>query len=167
MEDENIHVYDENCTLIKVYLAGTENEISQQEGKKVYISKEKLSNPIITGGIIREMTTAEKIKMGILKLTDGQYLKKDELITVVKPSEFYLWDSTKKKWIYEKNREIEFLEERIGDIEISIMNVKKDMEKCKQEEQIFAVKRLQKQLDELTIEHDEKIKKYEELGGLQ
>ena len=166
MEDERIYVYAKNGNFVKSYFEGTQKEIEQQEGQKVFISNIDLGKTaIIENGAARVMTRLDRIKANEEILQEGEYIKDNEIITVERPNNFYFWDPVKKKWIYEKDREIEFLEGKIGDIEISIMNVKKDIEKCKQEVQNFAVKKLQKQLDELIIDHDEKIKKYEELGG--
>ena len=161
------YVYDKDCNLIKTYLDGTEEEIRAMEGKEVYLSEIVFINPILDNENIREMKVTEMIKAGIITLFDGQYLKNEEIITVEKPNDFYLWDSKKKKWIYQKEWEQEALENELGELQIKIDDLEQRIENFKAKNQNFAVKRLEKELAKLTVEYDSKLLKYKELGGIE
>lgn len=159
------YVYDKDCNLIKTYLDGSEEEIRTMEGQEVYLSNVVFINPILDDGSIREMKVTEMIKAGIIVLFDGQYLKNEEIITVEKPSNFHLWDSKKHKWNYDKQLEINSLEEELGNLESTLLSKYDELDKAVARKLKTLEKRLNAEIEELTALIVEKYLKLEELEG--
>ena len=157
------YVYDKDCNLIKTYLDGTEEEIRAMEGQEVYLSNVVFINPILENGIIREMKISELIKEDRIKLLDGQYLKNEEIITIEKPSNYHVWDSKKHKWNYDKQLEMNGLEDEIGNLEGTLSSKYDELDKAITRKLKTLEKRLNAEIKELTALIDEKYKKPEEL----
>ena len=158
-----IYVYDKDCNLVKTYLDGTEEEIRAMEGQEVYLSDGVFINPILENDILREMKVSELIKEGITKLSDGQYLKNEEIITVEKPSNFHLWDSKKHKWNYDKQFEINFLNNDLASLESTLLSKYDELDKAIARKLKTLEKRLNAEIKELTVLIEEKYIKLEEL----
>ena len=158
-----IYVYDKDCNLVKTYLDGTEEEIRAMEGQEVYLSDGVFINPILENDILREMKVSELIKEGITKLSDGQYLKNEEIITVEKPSNFHLWDSKKHKWNYDKQFEINFLNNDLASLESTLLSKYDELDKAIARKLKTLEKRLNAEIKELTVLIEEKFIKLEEL----
>ena len=128
---QEIYVYDESGVYLKSYHNGTKKEIEQQENQKVYLSSEYLGeNAIIENNELRAMTREEKILSQMEELKEGEYIKGKEIITVEKPDNFHIWDSKKKKWIYEKQLEIGFINSEILNKEIELNDLYDTLDKA-------------------------------------
>ena len=160
-----LYVYDKNGTFLKIYYDGKEEEVKKQEREEVFIVQERLLNPIVDEGKLREMTTSEMISEGIIKLTDGQYLKKDEIITIEKPEEFYTWDSKKHKWNYDKHLEIDGLNVELANLESVLLSKYDELDKAIFRKLKTLEKRLNAEIEGLSLLIDEKYTKLEELEG--
>ncbi len=157
------YVYDKDCNLIKTYLDGTEEEIRAMEGQEVYLSDVVFINPILDNENIREMKVTEMIKAGIIVLFDGQYLKNEEIVTVEKPNDFYSWDSKKHKWNYDKQFEINFLNNDLASLESTLLSKYDELDKAIARKLKTLEKRLNAEIKELTVLIEEKYIKLEEL----
>ena len=157
------YVYDKDCNLIKTYLDGTEEEIRAMEGQEVYLSDLVFINPILENKSIREMKIPELITEGITKLSDGQYLKNEEIITIEKPSNYHVWDSKKHKWNHDKQLEKNGLEDEIGNLEGTLSSKYDELDKAVARKLKTLEKRLNAEIEKLTALIDEKYKKLEEL----
>ena len=160
------YVYDKDCNLVKTYLDGSEEEIRTMEGQEVYLSNVVFINPILDDGNIREMTVKELVEKEIIKLQDGQYLKNEEIITIDKPSNFCVWDSKKHKWNYDRQLEINALDEEIANLESTLSSKYDELDKAVARKLKTLEKRLNVEIKDLTVMIDEKYKKFEELGGV-
>lgn len=157
------YIYDKNCNLVKTYLDGSEEEIRTMEGQEVYLSNVVFINPILENNSIREMKISELITEGITKLSDGQYLKNEEIITIEKPSNYHVWDSKKHKWNYDKQLEMNGLDDEIGNLESTLSSKYDELDKAIARKLKTLEKRSNAEIEELTALIDEKYKKLEEL----
>ena len=159
------YIYDKNGDYLRTYLDGTEEEIRRMEGQEVYLSDIVFINPILENNTIREMKISELITEGITKLSDGQYLKNEEIITVEKPSNFHLWDSKKHKWNYDKQLEINALNDELASLESTLLSKYDELDKAITRKLKTLEKRLNAEIEELLIIIEGKYIKLEELEG--
>ena len=162
--DTKKYIYDEDCNFIRVVLEGKDEEIKEQFGKNIYISDKVLFNPTIDEGDIREMRNSELINSGRIELLEGQYLEDEEIKYIEKPNKFYFWDSNKNEWVYDQEVEINSLEEELGSLELEIYNKQNELKELKENNKIFAAKKMEKENIELDKTYQEKLKRYEELA---
>ena len=162
--DTKKYIYDEDCNFIRVVLEGKDEEIKEQFGKNIYISDKVLFNPTIDEGDIREMRNSELINSGRIELLEGQYLEDEEIKYIEKPNKFYFWDSNKNEWVYDQEVEINSLEEELGSLELEIYNKQNELKELKENNKIFAAKKLEKENIELDKTYQEKLKRYNELA---
>ena len=92
-------------------------------------------------------------------LKDGELIKKNK-----KPNNFHFWDSKTNEWIYDVSLEINSLEEELGSLELEIYNKQNELKELKENNKIFAAKKLEKENIELDKTYQEKLKRYEELA---
>ena len=74
------------------------------------------------------------------------------------------WNNKKYEWIYSKELEINALEEELGSLELEIYNKQNESKELKENNKIFAAKKLEKENIELDKTYQEKLKRYEELA---
>ena len=156
--DTKKYIYDEDCNFIRVVLEGKDEEIKEQFGKNIYISDKVLFNPTIDEGDIREMRNSELINSGRIELLEGQYLEDEEIKYIEKPNKFYFWDSNKNEWVYDQKVEINSLEEELGSLELEIYNKQNESKELKENTNICAAKKLEKENIELDKTYQEKLK---------
>lgn len=164
---ENIkYIYDKNGNYIDKVFQGSDEEIKQQYSEDVYIIDIYLGEKvIIENDTIRAYTRLDKIKENLEELLEGEYIKDDEIILVEKPSNFHFWDFETNTWNYDKESEINALEEELGTLELDIYNKNTKIKELKEQGQTFAAKKLEKEVVELQKRFDEKLLRYEELEG--
>ena len=162
--DTKKYIYDEDCNFIRVVLEGKDEEIKEQFGKNIYISDKVLFNPTIDEGDIREMRNSELINSGRIELLEGQYLEDEEIKYIVKPNKFYFWDSNKNEWVYDQEVEINSLEEELGSLELEIYNKQNELKELKENNKIFAAKKMEKEIIEFEKKYHGKLKRYNELA---
>lgn len=93
------------------------------------ISATKLRNPIIDGGMIREMTREEMVENDIeVSLADGEYIENKKIKSVEKPSDLMrpLWNKDTHTWQEGMTRE-ELMTERKNKI-LKYAELKKEIE---------------------------------------
>lgn len=162
--DTKKYIYDEDCNFIRVVLEGKDEEIKEQFGKNIYISDKVLFNPTIDEGDIREMRNSELINSGRIELLEGQYLEDEEIKYIEKPNKFYFWDSNKNEWVYDQEVEINSLEEELGSLELEIYNKQNELKELKENNKIFAAKKMEKEIIEFEKKYHGKLKRYNELA---
>ena len=168
---KNVYIYDGSLKIIAVPYITTETEFLEEPKKfypdfsdSYYYSFEKLVNPVIDGNELREMKRIELVLAGKDSLQDGEYIEDEEIITVEKPNNFHFWNNKKNEWIYSKELEINALEEELGSLELEIYNKQNESKELKENNKIFAAKKLEKENIELDKTYQEKLKRYEELA---
>ena len=106
MEEFRIYLYDKNGNIIGIFLAPSQKKFEAdklkycseyREGEN-FISYSEIKNPIIENGRIREMTISEQVQAGIIILSDGQYIKDEEIKIVTKPNDWSVWDKNARLW---------------------------------------------------------------------
>lgn len=106
MEGFRIYLYDKNGNIIGIFLAPSQKKFEAdklkycseyREGEN-FISYSEIKNPIIENGRIREMTISEQVQAGIIILSDGQYIKDEEIKIVTKPNDWSVWDKNARLW---------------------------------------------------------------------
>ena len=93
------------------------------------ISATKLTNPIVDGGMIREMTREEMVENDIeVSLADGEYIENKKIKSVEKPSDLMrpLWNKDTHTWQEGMTRE-ELMTERKNKI-LKYAELKKEIE---------------------------------------
>ena len=100
------NLYDKNGNIIGIFLAPSQKKFEAdklkycseyREGEN-FISYSEIKNPIIENGRIREMTISEQVQAGIIILSDGQYIKDEEIKIVTKPNDWSVWDKNARLW---------------------------------------------------------------------
>ena len=106
MEGFRIYLYDKKGNIIGIFLAPSQTKFEAdklkycseyREGEN-FISYSEIKNPIIENGRIREMTISEQVQAGIIVLSDGQYIKDEEIKIVTKPNDWSVWDKNARLW---------------------------------------------------------------------
>ena len=106
MEGFRIYLYDKKGNIIGIFLAPSQKKFEAdklkycseyREGEN-FISYSEIKNPIIENGRIREMTISEQVQAGIIVLSDGQYIKDEEIKIVTKPNDWSIWDKKSNAW---------------------------------------------------------------------
>ena len=106
MEGFRIYLYDKKGNIIGIFLAPSQKKFEAdklkycseyREGEN-FISYSEIKNPIIENGRIREMTISEQVQAGIIVLSDGQYIKDEEIKIVTKPNDWSVWDKNARLW---------------------------------------------------------------------
>lgn len=160
------YIYNSEGILTVSVFEGTDKEIKAQYGENIYISDNYYGeNAIIENGSARAKTRIEKIMDGEDVLLDGEYIENNEIVIVEKPSNFHYWNSETNEWIYDKELEINSLEEELGTLELNIFNKQNEIEVLKKAGKNFAAKKLEKEVAELEKLFEEKLARYEELEG--
>ena len=125
------YIYNKEGILLDIKLAGTEEEFKIEFGTEIFISNLDLGEKaIIEDKNIRAMTRLDRIQANEEELQDGEYIKNDEIITIEKPDNFHVWDSKKKKWVYEKQLEIDFINSEILNKETELNNLYDTLDKA-------------------------------------
>ncbi len=159
------YIYDKDGNYLKCYFEGTPKEIEKQEKQEIHALNEYLGEKvIIENGKVRAFTRLDRIKANEDELQDGEYIEDEEIITVEKPNNFHFWNNKKNEWIYSKELEINALEEELGSLELEIYNKQNESKELKENNKIFAAKKLEKENIELDKTYQEKLKRYEELA---
>ena len=108
MEGFRVYLYDKNGNIIGIFLAPSQKKFEAdklrycseyREGEN-FISYTEIKNPVLDSktGKLREMTEVEKIKTGKTTLSDGQYIKDEEIKIVTKPNDWSVWDKDSHTW---------------------------------------------------------------------
>ena len=164
--DENGKVLKDNSGNIIKKLAGTMEEFEQEFKIKIFISEKFLGEKaIIENEKAREMTRLEKVLSGVEELQDGEYIKDNEIIMVEKPNNFHFWDSNLNKWVYDKELEINALEEEIGTLEGEISGLYDELDKATARKLKMREKQLNEEIEKLNEKIENKYKRYNELAG--
>ena len=125
------YIYDKTGTKIETYDRISEEEARLVHGNNIYISLKDLGEKaIIENETIRAMTRLDRINSKTEELQEGEYIKGKEVITVEKPDNFHIWDSKKKKWIYEKQLEIDFINSEILNKETDLNDLYDTLDKA-------------------------------------
>lgn len=93
------------------------------------ISANKLNNPIVDNGQIREMTREEMVENDIeVSLTDGEYIENKEIKIIERPADLMrpLWNKESREW-YEGMSRTELMEKR-KDLIIKYKKIKDEIE---------------------------------------
>lgn len=160
------YIYDKEGNFIAKSLNGTDEEIKQQFSNAEFILEISLGGKAkVENGSIRAYTRVDKIMEGTEQLQDGEYIKDNEIIYVQKPSKFHLWDSKKHKWNYDKQLEINSLNDELANLESTLLSKYDELDKAIARKLKTLEKRLNTEIEELTVLIDEKYKKLEELEG--
>ena len=113
MEGFRIYLYDKNGKMTGIFLAPSKKEFEvdklkycseYREGEN-FISYTEIKNPIVENGKIREMNISEQVQAGIVALSDGNYLDKENetIVTIAKPNEWSIWDKDSHDWKVDNN----------------------------------------------------------------
>ena len=107
-----------------------------QEGVHFYFD-EPLKYPIFDGTVVREMTEAELISEGLLKLQDGEILENGKVKKKEKPNEYSKWN--KETGIWEENiaDKLQFLKDERQKKQREFVLYKKELENLEQEKSEF------------------------------
>ena len=158
------YIYDNTGKRIKTKLAGTDEEFYQEFGNDIFISDEYLGElAIIDNGKIRAITRLDRVKNKDEELIEGEYIKNDKIIKVEKPDNFHIWDSKKKKWIYDKDLEINSLYEVTAEHEQSVQNLEKELKEAQENSRRALVRSLTAEIKILKEKITENYKKLDEL----
>ena len=158
------YIYDENGNLLSKKHQGTDEEFKLEFGEDVFISDEYLGElAIINNGKIRAITRLDRVKNKDEELIEGEYIKKDEIIKVEKPDNFHVWDIKKKKWIYDKDLEINSLYEITAGHEQSVQNLEKELKEAQENNRRALVRSLTTKIEILKEKITENYKKLDEL----
>ena len=124
-------------------LAVPHEEIKQQEGEKIIISDIFLGEKvIIENEIIRAYTRIERIEEKLEELNEGDFIKENEIILIVKPSNLHIWNTKTKKWELNKEEYVKFLKKEIEKEKEKIIengfeyeiNSKQVIQKCREKD---------------------------------
>lgn len=145
MEEFRVYLYDKNGKLIGIYLAPSQEEFEADKLKycseyvegETYISYVEINNAIIDNGVIREMKTSEKIKAGLITLSDGQYLDGEEIKTVPQPNPYSTWDNKNNTWVEDKAEKLKYLKELRYQKQQEFVKYKKELEEKEEEKTEF------------------------------
>ena len=162
-----MYIYDENGKFIAEAYENNIEKIKQQfEDKEIYLSNIDLGEKaIVENGNVRAMTRLDKIKSGEENLLDGEYVENDEIFHIEKPSNFYIWDSKTNKWNYDKELEINALDDELANLESTLSSKYDELDKAISRKLKTLEKRLNTEIEELSVLIDEKYIKLEELEG--
>lgn len=160
------YIYDENGNLLAKKHQGTDEEFQMDyPEQKIYISDLDLGEKaIVEGEAIRAMTRLDRMKSKMEELQDGEYIKGKEIITVEKPDNFHIWDSKKKKWIYEKQLEIGFINSEILNKEIELNDLYDTLDKATSRRLKALIAYTQGKIDKIKEEletHENRLKELE------
>ena len=161
------HIYDESGKKIAEYFDSSSAEDIQKDylDKKTFISELDLGeNAIIENDQIRAETRLDRILKGAEELQDGEYITGKEIITVEKPDNFHIWDSKKKKWIYEKQLEIGFINSEILNKEIELNDLYGTLDKATSRRLKALIAYTQGKIDKIKEEletHENRLKELE------
>ena len=160
------YVYDIDGNLITVAFEGTDEEIKEQYKETVFISEIELGvKAKVENDIIRAYTRLDKINDGLESLQEGEYIKDNEIIHIEKPSNFHIWDSKTNKWNYDKDSEINAIDDEIASLESTLLAKYDELDKAIARKLKTLEKRLNTEIEELSVLIDEKYLKLEELEG--
>ena len=159
-------IYDKNGDYLLEISAGLDEEIKQEHGADIFISTDFLGyKAIVENGTIRAKTRIDKVMSGEEELQDGEYIKNDEIIKIEKPSNFHVWNNKTNTWNYDKQLEIKSLNEELADLEGALLIKYDDLDKAITRKLKTLQKRLNAEIEELSVLIDEKYLKLEELEG--
>ncbi len=158
------YIYDMMGIKIAAKHAGTNEEFYQEFGNEIFVSDSDLGEiAIIDNGKIRAITRLDRVKNKEEELTDGEYIKNDEILTVEKPDNFHIWDSKKKKWIYEKQLEIDFINSEILNKETDLNDLYDTLDKATARRLKALIAYTQHKIDKITEELETLENKLKEL----
>ena len=118
---------------------------------------------IIENGQIREKIRFDRIKLNEEELKEGEYIKGNEIITVEKPDVFYTWDN--KKWIYNKDLEIDFINSEILNKETELNDLYDTLDKATARRLKALIADTQHKIDKIIEELETLENKLKELEG--
>ena len=162
------YIYNQDGNKIATHHEGTEEELTLQYKNidKIYISDLDLGEKaIVENETIRAMTRLDRIKAKMEELQDGEYIKDNEIITVEKPNNFHFWDKKTNEWVYDKELEINALEEEIGTLEGEISGLYDELDKAVARKLKMREKQLNEEIEKLNEKIENKYKRYNELEG--
>ena len=158
------YIYNITGNRISIKHIGTDEEFYQEFGNDIFISDVDLGElAIIDNGKIRAITRLDRVKNKEEELTDGEYIKNDEILTVEKPDNFHIWGSKKKKWIYEKQLEIDFINSEILNKETELNNFYDTLDKATARRLKALIAYTQHKIDKITEELETLENKLKEL----
>ena len=160
------YVYDIDGNLITVAFEGTDEQIKEQYKETVFISEIELGvKAKVENDIIRAYTRLDKINDGLESLQEGEYIKDNEIRYIEKPSNFHVWNNKTNTWNYDKQLEIKSLNEELADLEGALLSKYDELDKAISRKLKTLKKRLNTEIEELSVLIDEKYIKLEELEG--
>ena len=161
------YVYNSEGDFIITFDQGTDEEIKQQlKNEEIFIVDFFLGDKaMVENGTIRAKTRIDKVMSGEEELQDGEYIKNDEIIKIEKPSNFHVWNNKTNTWNYDKQLEIKSLNEELADLEGALLIKYDDLDKAITRKLKTLQKRLNTEIEELSLLIDEKYLKLEELEG--
>ena len=159
-------IYDKNGDYLLEISAGLDEEIKQEHGADIFISTDFLGyKAIVENNSIRAYTRLDSIEEGLEELQEGEYIKDNEIIKIEKPSNFHIWDNKTNKWNYDKQLEIKSLNEELADLEGALLIKYDDLDKAITRKLKTLQKRLNTEIEKLSVLIDKKYSKLEELEG--
>ena len=164
---ENLkYMYDSKGNFIDSTPHGSDEDIKLQFQNCSYILESFLGEKaIIENETIRAYTRLDSIEEGLEELREGEYIKDNEIMYIEKPSNFHIWDSKSTKWNYDKQLEIKSLNEELANLESSLLSKYDELDKAVARKLKTLEKRLNAEIEELSVLIDEKYLKLEELEG--
>ena len=164
---ENLkYMYDSKGNFIDSTPHGSDEDIKLQFQNCSYILESFLGEKaIIENETIRAYTRLDKILEGLETLQEGEYIKDNEIMYVQKPSNFHVWNNKTNTWNYDKQLEIKSLNEELADLEGALLIKYDDLDKAITRKLKTLQKRLNTEIEELSVLIDKKYSKLEELEG--
>lgn len=161
----NYYIYDKQGNLLITKLAGTEEQFKREfPDIEIYVSNIYLGEKaIIENGKVRAITRLDLILTGEMELSDGEYIKGSEIITVEKPDVFHTWD--KNKWIYSKDLEVDFINSEILNKETDLNDLYDTLDKATARRLKALIADTQGKIDKIIEELETLENKLKELEG--
>lgn len=164
---ENLkYMYDSKGNFIDSTPYGSDEDIKLQFQNCSYILESFLGEKaIIENDTIRAYTRLDKINDGLESLQEGEYIKDNEISYIEKASNYHIWDSRVNMWNYDKESEINGLNEELANLESTLSSKYDELDKAISRKLKTLEKRLNAEIEKLSVMIDEKYIKLEELEG--
>ena len=154
------YIYDNIGELISIKYQGIDEEFKNEFGEDIYISDENLGEKaIIENNNLRAYTRVDRIKRNFEKLQQGEYIQNNKIIIIERPNNFHIWNPETNKWNYNKQLEVNSLNEELSDLESNLLSKYDELEKAITRKLKTLEKKLDTEIKELIILIDEKYSK--------